>query len=156
MLNPGVPKCDEDLITLDTNVDQGKQWITRFSYIYMPQYENINMFGYLGARGEGGECLKNKTGPILIHIYPLLYFNLHKYISWTKNVIVFGVMVGPYIKSRGTVGTKMSANADRITLETYVQQGIRKQSDKNFLSLNPKNMKKYNFCRTWGTNISGQ
>ena len=32
-------------------------------------------------------------------------------------------MVGPYIKSRGTVGTKMSANVDLITLETYVQQG---------------------------------
>ena len=32
-------------------------------------------------------------------------------------------MVDPYIKSRGTVGTKMSANADLITLEAYVQQG---------------------------------
>ena len=32
-------------------------------------------------------------------------------------------MLGPYIKSRGTRGTKMSANADLITVETYVQQG---------------------------------
>ena len=40
-----------------------------------------------------------------------------------KKIIVFGVMVGTYIKSRGTVGTKMSANADLITLEIYVQQG---------------------------------
>ena len=32
-------------------------------------------------------------------------------------------MVGPYITSRGTVGTKMSANADLITLEANVQQG---------------------------------
>ena len=32
-------------------------------------------------------------------------------------------MLGPYIKSRGTTGTKMSANADLITVETYVQQG---------------------------------
>ena len=32
-------------------------------------------------------------------------------------------MLGPYIKSRGTKGTKMSANADLITVETYVQQG---------------------------------
>ena len=31
-------------------------------------------------------------------------------------------MLGPYIKSRGTRGTKMSANADLITVETYVQQ----------------------------------
>ena len=30
-------------------------------------------------------------------------------------------MLGPYIKSRGTRGTKMSANADLITVETYVQ-----------------------------------
>ena len=32
-------------------------------------------------------------------------------------------MLGPYIKSRGTRGTKVSANADFITVETYVQQG---------------------------------
>ena len=31
-------------------------------------------------------------------------------------------MLGPYIKSRGTRGTEMSANADLITMETYVQQ----------------------------------
>ena len=30
-------------------------------------------------------------------------------------------MLGPYIKSRGIRGTKMSANADLITVETYVQ-----------------------------------
>ena len=38
-------------------------------------------------------------------------------------------MLGPYIKSRGTRGTKMSANADLITVEIYVQQGktIEKQ-----------------------------
>ena len=99
-------------------------------------------------------------------------------------------MLGPYIKSRGTRGTKMSANADLITVETYVQQGetfmgqnvkknyilgalrgssdwaylafqlsshpylctceIRKQSDKKFLSLNPKYEKKLNFFHIWG------
>ena len=48
MLNPGVPKCDEDLITLEIYVEQGKQLIIRFSY-YMPQCENINIFGYLGG-----------------------------------------------------------------------------------------------------------
>ena len=47
----------------------------------MPQYENINMFGYLGAGGGGGgggEVLKNKTGPILVYIYfffILIYMN---------------------------------------------------------------------------------
>ena len=32
-------------------------------------------------------------------------------------------MLGPYIKSRGSRGTKMSANADLITVDTYVQPG---------------------------------
>ena len=32
-------------------------------------------------------------------------------------------MLGPYIKSRGIRGTKMSSNAALITMETYVQQG---------------------------------
>ena len=32
-------------------------------------------------------------------------------------------MLGPYIKSRGTRGTEMTANAALITMETYVQQG---------------------------------
>ena len=32
-------------------------------------------------------------------------------------------MLGPYIKSWGNGGTKMSANAALITMETYVQQG---------------------------------
>ena len=35
----------------------------------------------------------------------------------------FGVMLGPYIKSRGTRATEMSSNAALITMETYVQQG---------------------------------
>ena len=33
----------------------------------------------------------------------------------------FGVMLGPYIKSTVIRGTKMSANAALITMETYVQ-----------------------------------
>ena len=32
-------------------------------------------------------------------------------------------MLVPNIKSRGTRGTEMSANADLITMETYIQQG---------------------------------
>ena len=35
-----------------------------------------------------------------------------------KKKILF---LGPYIKSRGTGGTKMSANGDLITVETNVQ-----------------------------------
>ena len=37
--------------------------------------------------------------------------------------LFFGDMMGHYIKSRSTRGTNMSANADLITVETYVQQG---------------------------------
>ena len=33
--------------------------------------ENINIFGYLGARGGGGG-FNNQTGPILVHILPAL------------------------------------------------------------------------------------
>ena len=90
--------------------------------------------------GGGGGGFNKQTGPILVHIYPPFNNNLHvKYRSnlirtfWVKiknmkknkiNLIFFsGVMLGPYIKSRGTRGTKMSANADLITVETYVQQG---------------------------------
>ena len=101
----------------------------------MPQYENINIFGYLGGRGGGGRSSKIRLGPywftstlsfILIYMSNMEaiweLFEL-KYKLWTIFFIVFGVIVGPYIKSRGTVGTKMSENADLITLETYVQQG---------------------------------
>ena len=35
--------------------------------------ENINIFNYLGAWGG----FNNQTGPILVHIYPLFYINLH-------------------------------------------------------------------------------
>ena len=84
--------------------------------------EHINIFGYLGAWGGGGGGFNNQTGPILVHIYPLFYINLH--VKYKSNMIKkkFVVMLGPYIKSRGTRGTKISANAALITMETYVQQ----------------------------------
>ena len=41
----------------------------------MPQCDNINIFGYLGGGGGGG--FSNQTGSILVHIYPLIYINLH-------------------------------------------------------------------------------
>ena len=72
MLNPEILKCHEDLITLDTYVQQGKTMDNKF-YIYI--CENINIFGYMGARGGGG--FNNQTGPILVHIYPLFNNNLH-------------------------------------------------------------------------------
>ena len=51
MLDPGVPKCDEDLITLEIYLEQRKKKNYKV-FIYMPQCENINIFGYLGGGGE--------------------------------------------------------------------------------------------------------
>ena len=45
-------------------------------------------------------------------------------------------MLDPYIKSKGTGGTKMSANTDCITVETYVQQG--KTTENHFFIYGPK------------------
>ena len=56
-----------------------------------------------------------------------------------------GVMLGPYIKSRGTRGNTMSANADLITVETYVQQG--ETICKPFFSFMGQNVKK---IKNWG------
>ena len=59
-----------------------------------------------------------QTGPILVHIYPLIY-------------------MGTYMKYMVTAETKMSANADLIQyLETYVQQG--KTIENQFFIYGPK------------------
>ena len=49
MLNPEVLKCHEDLITLDTYVQQGITMDNKFFIC-----ENINIVGYLGDPGGGG------------------------------------------------------------------------------------------------------
>ena len=49
MLNPELLKCHEDLMTLETYVHLGKTMDNKFFIC-----ENINIFGYLGARGGGG------------------------------------------------------------------------------------------------------
>ena len=46
-------------------------------------------------------------------------------------------MLGPYIKSRGTRGTKMSANADLITLWRHIYNK-GKQFENNFFIYGPK------------------
>ena len=66
MLNPEVPKCHEDLITLESYVQLGKTMDNKFFIS-----ENINIFGYLGAWGG----FNTVTGPILVHIYPLFNNN---------------------------------------------------------------------------------
>ena len=79
MLNPEVLKCHEDLITLETYVQQGKTMNNTFFI-----NENINIFGYLGTGGGGGG-FNNQTGPILVHIYPLFNNNLH--VKYRSNLI---------------------------------------------------------------------
>ena len=49
-------------------------------------------------------------------------------------------MLGPYIKSRGTRGTEMSANADLIKMETYVQQGHNLKTSFSHMGQNVKQM----------------
>ena len=56
MLNQDVLKCHEDLITLETYVQQGITMDNKFFIC-----ENINIFGF-----------NNQTGPTLVHIYPSL------------------------------------------------------------------------------------
>ena len=47
-------------------------------------------------------------------------------------------MLGPYIKSRGTRGTKMSENADLTTVETYYMYNKGKQFENQFFIYGPK------------------
>ena len=45
-------------------------------------------------------------------------------------------MLGPYIKSRGIRGTKMSENAALITMETYVIRGNNLKNSFSYMSQN--------------------
>ena len=61
-------------------------------------------------------------------------------------------MVDFYIQSRGTVGINMSANADLITLETYVHQGKKITTSFSYMGQNMnKNVIFLLFRRPWGT-----
>ena len=46
--------------------------------------KHLWLFGGLGGGGGGGG-LNNQTGPILVHIYPLFYINLH--VKYRSNII---------------------------------------------------------------------
>ena len=50
--------------------------------------------------------------------------------------LFFGGAAGRYIKSMGTGDTKMSANADLITVETYVHKGKQLKTSFSYLSQN--------------------
>ena len=81
MLNPEVLKCHEDLITLDTYVQQGKTMDNKF-YIYVKTLTSLAKWG----PGGGGD-FNNQTGPILVHshIYPPFNNNLH--VKYRSNLI---------------------------------------------------------------------
>ena len=49
-------------------------------------------------------------------------------------------MLDPYMKSRGNRGTTMSANADLITVETYVQQGKQLKTSFSYMDQNIKKL----------------
>ena len=53
MLNPEVLKCHEDLITWRQYAQHGITMDNKFFIC-----ENMNIFGYLGARGRGGGGLQ--------------------------------------------------------------------------------------------------
>ena len=76
-LNPEVMKCHEDLITLDTYVQQGKTMDNKF-YIYV---KTLTSLGKWGPGGGGGGGFNNKTGPILVHKY-----TLHLIIIYMSNI----------------------------------------------------------------------
>ena len=59
MLNPGVPKYDEDLITLEIYVEQGKTKNYKV-FIYMPQCETLTS---LAIWGPGGGASIIRLGP---------------------------------------------------------------------------------------------
>ena len=78
MLNPEVLKCHEDIITLDTYVQQGKTVATMAGdnkfYIYVKTLTSLAIWG-----------LYNQPGSILVHIYPLFNNNLH--VKYRSNLI---------------------------------------------------------------------
>ena len=58
MLNPEVLKCHEDIITLDTYVQQGKTMVTMAGdnkfYIYVKTLTSLVIWGPGGGGGGGG------------------------------------------------------------------------------------------------------
>ena len=53
MLNPGVPKCDKELITLETYIEQRKTMNNKFS-IHVHNVKTLTYLAIWGSRDEGG------------------------------------------------------------------------------------------------------
>ena len=82
-LNPEVLKCHEDLITLDTYVQQGKTMDNKF-YIYVKTLTSLAKWGPGGggggAVGGGGFNNHNQTGP------SWFTYTLHLIIIYMSNI----------------------------------------------------------------------
>ena len=82
-LNPEVLKCHEDLITLDTYVQQGKTMDTKF-YIYVKTLTSLAKWVPGGGGGGGNGGFNNQTGPSWF-TYPPFNNNLH--VKYRSNLI---------------------------------------------------------------------
>ena len=98
-----------------------KQWIISFTHVKILTYLAI----WKPGRGGGGASII-RLGQSW---FTSTLYLIKMYMSNIDLIRTFWVKIRNmkknhfYIKSRDTRGTKMSANADLITVETYVQQG---------------------------------
>ena len=80
-------------------------------------WKTLTSLAIWGPGGGGGGGFNNQTGPILVHIYPLFYINLH--VKYKSNMIKKNCgHVGSLHKIKGYQGHQNVS----ITMETYVQQ----------------------------------
>ena len=84
MLNPGFQSVMKISSHWRHKYNKEKLLINKF-FIYM--CHNVNKITSLAiwGPGEGGGGFNNQTGPILVHIYPLIYINLH--VKYGSNLI---------------------------------------------------------------------
>ena len=66
-------KCDQDMykcISVSYNICHNVKTLTSLAICYWGERAG-------GGGGGGGSGFNNQTGSILVHIYPLIYINLH-------------------------------------------------------------------------------
>ena len=78
-LNPEVLKCHEDLITLDTYVQQGKTMDNKF-YIYVKTLTSLAKWGPGGGGGGGASIIIIRLGP------SWFTYTLHLIIIYMSNI----------------------------------------------------------------------
>ena len=78
MLNPELLKCYEDLTTLDTYVQQGKQWKINFIYV-----KTLTCLAIWGPGGGGGSIIR--LGPYWFSY--TLYLILILHVKYRSNLV---------------------------------------------------------------------